>query len=244
MGVREIRDVPDDFPLNRLQGIVRQAVVDGRAQAHGDIRAELARRIPPVRHLDFETFQPAIPRFAGTRPYDAIPFLFSVHTEREGAPPAHRDYLHARDDDPRPALTDRLLEALGTEGTICTYSGYERRVLRALAAALPDRARALRALETRLLDLLPVVRNGYYHPDFRGSFSIKSVLPALVPGLGYDDLAIADGQVAAAMYRMALASADVAERQRTFGALGAYCERDTLAMVELCRALASLDSRR
>ena len=172
------------------------------------------------------------------------PFLFSVHTEREGAPPAHRDYLHARDDDPRPVLTDRLLEALGTEGTICTYSGYERQVLRAPAAALPDRERALKALEARLLDLLVVVRNGYYHPDFRGSFSIKSVLPALVPGLGYDDLAIADGQVAAAMYRTALASADVAERQRTFGALRAYCERDTLAMVELCRALASLDSRR
>ena len=83
-----------------------------------------------------------------------------------------------------------------------------------------------------------------YHPDLRGSFSIKSVLPALVSGLGYDDLAIADGQVAAAMYRTALASADVAERQRTVGALRAYCERDTLAMVELCRALASLDSRR
>ena len=161
-----------------------------------------------MHYLDFETFAPAIPCFAGTRPYDAVPFLFSVHTERDGAPPAHRDYLHARDDDPRPALADRLLEALGTEGTICTYSGYERQVLRALAAALPDRTRALRALEARLLDLLPVVRDGYYHPKFRGSFSIKSVLPALVPGLGYDDLSIADGQVAAAMYRKALANAD------------------------------------
>lgn len=244
MGVHEIRDVPDDFPLNWLQRIVRQAVVDGRAQVHGDFHAELARRVPPVHYLDFETFAPAIPRFAGTRPYDPVPFLFSVHTEREGAPPAHRDYLHARDDDPRPALAGRLLEALGSAGTICTYSGYERQVLRALAAALPDRARALRALEARLFDLLPVVRNGYYHPDFRGSFSIKTVLPALVPGLGYDDLAIADGQVAAAMYRKALASVDSGEQRRTFQNLRAYCARDTWAMVELCRALASVSPRR
>ena len=154
----------------------------------------------------------------------------------------HRDYLHARDDDPRPALARRLLAALGSEGTICTYSGYERQVLRALAAALPDRARALRALEARLLDLLPVVRNGYYHPEFRGSFSIKQVLPGLVPGLGYDDLAIADGQVAAAMYRKALASDDPGVREDTFRDLRAYCARDTWAMVGLCRSLAAIDS--
>ena len=106
---------------------------------------------------------------------------------------------------------------------------------------MPDRARALRAVEARLLDLLPVVRNGYYHPDFRGSFSIKSVLPALVPGLNYGDLAIADGQVAAAMYRKALASTDPEERRRTFRDLRAYCARDTWALVKLCRALAELD---
>ena len=244
MGVLEIRDVPDDFPLNWLQRIVRRAVVQGRAQVHGDVRTELARRVRPVHYLDFETFAPAVPRFAGTRPYDAIPFLFSVHTEREGALPDHRDYLHTGDDDPRPALADRLLESLGSEGTICTYSGYERQVLRGLAAALPDRARALKALEARLLDLLPVVRNGYYHPNFRGSFSIKSVLPALVPGPGYDDLAVADGQTAAVKYVSALASTDLNERRHTFRALRAYCERDTLAMVELCKRLAALDPPR
>ena len=93
-GVREIRDVPDQFPLTYLQRMVRQAVIENRAILHGDIRAEPAKRVPPVRHLDFETFAPAIPRFAGTRSYDAVPFLFSVHTEREGAPAVHDDYLH------------------------------------------------------------------------------------------------------------------------------------------------------
>ena len=238
--IQEIRDIPADFPLTRLQCIVRRAVREGRPQLHGDIPSALAEVTPPVRHLDFETFAPAIPRFAGTRPYDAIPFLFSVYTERDGSPPAHVDYLHEQDDDPRPQLAERLIEALGREGTICTYSGYERQVLRALAAALPERAEAFGAIESRLLDLLPVVRNTYYHPEFRGSFSIKNVLPVLVPGMGYDDLAVADGQTAAVRYSHALASTDLQERQRIFDDLRAYCARDTLAMVKLREALQAL----
>ena len=236
-GIEEIRDIPADFPLTRLQRIVRRAVREGRGVVHGDIPGALAEVALPVRHLDFETFAPAIPRFAGTRPYDAVPFLFSVHTERAGSLPAHVDYLHEHDDDPRPRLAERLIEALGRKGTICTYSGYERQVLRALAAALPERAEALGAIVSRLFDLLPVVRNTYYHPEFRGSFSIKNVLPVLVLGMGYDDLAVTDGQTAAARYVRALASSDPRERQRIFDDLRAYCARDTLAMVKLREAL-------
>ena len=239
-GVEEIEDIPDSFPLSYLQRIVRTAVRQGRIQVHGNLGNALTPIKPPVRHLDFETFAPAIPRFAGTRPYDAIPFLFSVHTEHDGQPPAHADYLHEGDDDPRPPLAERLLDALGEEGTICVYSGYERRMLRELAAAVPRRAAALAAVEARLFDLLPVVRNCCYHPDFRGSFSIKSVLPVLAPGLGYGDLAVADGSLAAALYQRALANDNVAERQQTFAALRAYCQRDILATLELRKALAAL----
>ena len=239
-GIREIRDIPDGFPLTPLQRIVRRAVIDGRPVLHGDIAGILARRKRPVRYLDFETFSPAIPRFAGTRPYDAIPFQFSVHTERRGAPPDHADYLHEGSDDPRPALADRLIGALGRSGSICTWSGYEGRILRDLAAALPERAAALRAIGARLFDLLPPVRESLYHPAFRGSFSIKSVLPALVPGMDYADLSIADGQTAAARYVGALAADDPEERRRTFADLRAYCARDTLALAELSRSLAAV----
>lgn len=103
-GIREIRDIPEDFPLAPLQRIARRAVVEDRPVLHGDMAGALARRRRPVRYLDFETFSPAVPRFAGTRPYDAVPFQFSVHTERRGAPPDHADYLHEGADDPRPAL--------------------------------------------------------------------------------------------------------------------------------------------
>ena len=239
-GIEEIRDIPDDFPLTRLQDIVRRAIREDRPAIHGDVAGALAGMKSPVRHLDFESFMPAIPRFAGTRPFDAVPFLFSVHTERNGKPPLHMDYLHEGDDDPRPRLADRLIEALGSEGSVCTYSGYERRMIRELAEALPERAGQLRAIEPRLVDLHPVVRDGYYHPAFRGSFSIKKVLPALRPGMGYDDLAIGDGLTAAVRYASALASAGSEDRRRTFDDLRAYCAHDTLAMVELRKALGSL----
>ena len=239
-GIEEIRDIPADFPLTSPQRIAHRAVREDRPLVHGDLTDALAGIVPPVHYLDFETFAPAIPRFAGTRPYDAVPFLFSVHTEHDSSALGHSDYLHEHDDDPRPKLARRLIAALGREGTICTYSSYEKTVLRALAAALPELAEALEAIETRLFDLLPVVRRGYYHPRFRGSFSLKSVLPVLVPGLDYDDLEIADGRMAAARYALALSSPDRRERSRAFADLRAYCTRDTLAMVELHHALAAL----
>ena len=239
-GIEEIRDIPEEFPLTNLQHIVHRSVRDQEAVIHGDISSTLAGLTPPVHYLDFETFMPAIPRFAGTRPYDFVPFLFSVHTERNGAAPTHVDYLHEQDNDPRPHIIDRLIEAVGTEGSICTYSSYERTVLNSLAVAVPERAAELAAVTTRLFDLLPVVRNTYYHPEFRGSFSIKSVLPVLVPGMGYGDLEIPDGQAASASYMQALRSKDSRERRQTFDNLRAYCERDTLAMVALRQALGAV----
>ena len=147
--ITEIRDIPEEFPLTYLQRIVRDAVQKGRDVVHGDLGGRLARvSAPGTVYLDFETFAPAIPRFAGTRPYDTIPFLFSVHEERDGSPPAHVDYLHELDDDPRSRLTDRLIEALGREGSICVYSPYERRVLRALGAAVPARSRELASVSS------------------------------------------------------------------------------------------------
>ena len=240
MCVADVRDVPNDFPLDRLQSIIRQAVRDGRDIVHGDLARSLAEITPPVRHLDFETFQPAIPRFAGTRPYDQIPFLFSVHTEANGGSPEHTEYMHEDDSDPRPALIDRLLVSLGDQGSICVYSRFERTQIKALAAAFPQHAAALDAVTSRLIDFHQIVRGSYYHPGFHGSFSLKSVVPVVAPQLSYDDLEVADGQMASVLYACAISSADSGERRRIFDNLRAYCAHDTLAMVELHKALSDI----
>ena len=113
-------------------------------------------------------------------------------------------------------------------------------MLRALAHALPHHAGALRAIEARLFHLLALVRAIADGPAFRGSFSLKRVAPTLVPGIGCDDFAIADGQGAAVEYAAALASPDTEQRRRIFEDLRAYCARDTLAMVAVRRALTRL----
>ncbi len=128
-GIEEIRDIPGDFPLTRLQGIVRRSVREDQPTLHGDTAGALSGLDRPVHHLDFETFAPAIPRFAGTCAYDPVPFLFSVHTEHQGKPLLRVEYPHETASDPHQELADRLIEALGREGSVCTWSGYEERVL-------------------------------------------------------------------------------------------------------------------
>ena len=240
MSILEVAEIPEDFPLNLLQSVVRKSVQERRPIVHGDIQGAFSELTAPIHHLDFETFAPAIPRFAGTRPFDAIPFLFSVHREEEINRFNHVDYLHETEDDPRPILTEKLIAALGQKGSICTYSGYERRVIRSLSEALPEYANALEAIQARLFDLLELLRGAYYHPEFHGSFSIKQVLPVLCPELNYQDLSIEDGQSAAVQYMLALEEKNPQVRQRIFKDIRAYCERDTLAMVKVKEALADI----
>jgi predicted RecB family nuclease len=192
----------------------------------------------PVHHLDFETVMLAVPRFPETRPYQALPVQWSNHIEQDHGNVVHHEYLHGEGTDPRKQLAEALLESLGSKGSICVYSPYEKSVIEQLAEALPLLRTALQALVKRIWDLHPIVRDHYYHPHFDGSYSLKEVLPALVPSMGYDDLAIKEGGHAASQYyRMVFVETDWIERSKIQEALLAYCKRDTLAMVELRRAL-------
>ena len=243
-GIGEIRDIPKDYKLTRDQEIVRQAVNLRQSVILGDIKKTLAPLQGLVHYLDFETYSPVIPRFEGTSPFHRLPFLFSVHARHKNGKVTHLDYQHEGETDPRPNIADHLIKTLGTKGRICTYSAFEKGVLNQLAEEVPSRARELHAIIERLFDLLAAIRECYYDPDFRGSYSIKSVLPVLVPESGYEDLEIAGGGLASAMYLQALDLYDMDEKQRIFKNLRDYCERDTFAMVEIHKALKSLKGKR
>lgn len=242
LGVDEIKDIPPSFDLSDLQQVARRSLEQKRTIVHGDLGGRLDEIETPVRHLDFETYMPPIPRIAGTSPFEPIPFLFSVHIEGLRSSLRHEDYLHEGRDDPRPVLTRRLLEALGDTGSICVYSGYEKRVLNSLARANPEFAADLDAVVMRLYDLWPVIKSTVYDFGFRGKFSLKKTFPALVPGFGYDDLEVSEGLTAATLYEQIIEHENEAERGRVFARLREYCERDTLALVELRRALVALAS--
>ena len=233
-GVQTLDEIPSGFPLPLIQ----QRVKDNVEWVSPGLAAALDTVRYPVHHLDFETINPAIPLYPGTRPYQVIPFQWSNHIETTDGRLRHEAYLCAGTHDPCDELAAALLASVGQEGSICAYSTYERTVLTGLAEALPARRRDLLALLDRLWDLHPIIRAHYYHPAFNGSYSIKTVLPAVVPHLAYDDLEIQEGTVAALQYyRMTFEVTDDAERARIRTALLKYCERDTLAMVELRRAL-------
>ena len=233
-GVETMDEIPDHIQLSDIQ----QHVKNNTEWVSPLLRARLQSVRYPVHHLDFETFMPAIPVFPYTRPYRPMPFQWSNHIEYEDGTVVHHHYLCTDGRDPREELAQKLLDSLGETGSVCVYSEYERFLLFALGEFLPHLKPALSKVVRRLWDLLAVIQQHYYHPDFRGSFSIKTVLPALVPTLGYDNLTIQNGAVAAVMYqKMVFSETDLMERANIAQALEEYCGRDTWAMVELRRVL-------
>ena len=189
---------------------------------------------------------PPIPLYPGTWPYQTIPFQWSLHAVDHEGGLQHREFLAAGDEDPRRRFAETLISALEeVAGPVLVYSAYEQTQLRTLAFHFPDLAPALEAIVGRLRDLLPVIRSSVYFPAFAFSNSIKSVAPALSPGFGYGDLdGVADGSAAAGAYLQIAAGAitDAADISALRTALLAYCQRDTLAMVEVHRALMQLVS--
>jgi len=243
-GVIDIAGIPDGYVLSGKQDIQRACVISG--QPHLDaaaLRQFLYSLRYPLHFLDFETIGTAVPLFDGVRPYQNIPFQFSLHVQ--GAPEVqakHYWYLADGPQDPRPGLLTRLHQAIGDKGSIVVYNqSFEQGVLRDLGLAFPSYRPWTEAVIGRLVDLIvPFRRFDYYHPLQRGSASLKSVLPA-VTGRTYDGLVIADGTEASLRY-LSITYGDVSdeERLRTREELLAYCGLDTEGMVQVVRALRTL----
>ncbi|HEY5724661.1 MAG TPA: DUF2779 domain-containing protein, partial [Methylomirabilota bacterium] len=239
-GITRIAELPADFALNPRQERARQAVLAERMLVAAPLAGELAGLTYPRYFMDFETLGPAIPRYAGMRPYDGIPFQWSVHVIRApGTAPEHRQFLADTDADPRRRFLEALVAAIGESGPVVVYNArFEGQFLETLGQAFPDLAPAAARIRARLWDLLPVVRQHVYHPDFRGSFSLKRVLPAVVPALAYEGLEVAEGSAAGPVWDLLVRGhPEPAEAARLEAALREYCRRDTLGMVELVGVL-------
>jgi predicted RecB family nuclease len=239
MGIESIRDVPDDFELTEIQRRACTSVQTGEPWFSDELGEVLSGLKYPLYFMDFETVNPAIPRSAGMRPYDQLPFQFSVHSQEEpGATLEHCEFLAMDASDPRREFISSLCAALGETGNILVYSSFESQRLFELASWFPEFADRIGAIQARLFDLLPVVREHTYHPAYAGSYSIKSVLPALVPEMTYDGMEVANGQAAGVAWELLVRGGlSCEEHQRIEQALRAYCGQDTLAMVRLLERL-------
>jgi hypothetical protein len=243
-GVLAITEIPDSFKLSDKQQIQKQCVESG--QPHIDkagINQFLATLRHPLSYLDFETFNPGVPMFDGTRPYQKIPFQWSLHVVRnENAEPEHHSFLVDGPQDPRPEFLGKLKESLQNEGSIITYSmAFEKGIMTDLGNAFPGYAGWVDEMTVRMVDLLIPFRDFlYHHPSQHGSASLKAVLPALT-GKGYDGMAIDNGEEASLTFqRITYGDVTEEERRKVRDDLKEYCGLDTEGMIWIVNRLRTL----
>jgi hypothetical protein len=198
----------------------------------------------PVYYLDFETLSTAIPLYPEVAPYESLPILFSLHKcSQIGKSLEHYEFLADPSRDSRKELAENLIRALGNDGSIVVYGNFEKTILLNLAENFPMLAKKIGCLLERIVNLERIISTQFTHPDFHGSTSMKTVLPALVPELSYDALEIKDGNSALAAFGyLALGryKGDKAEEIKT--QLKDYCCQDTLALYKVHEHLAQVSS--
>jgi hypothetical protein len=237
--IKDLADVPDDL-LGPVQRRVKECTLKGEVFFDAAAAAQaLAPHGWPAFFLDFETISFAVPIWAGTRPYQALTFQFSVHRVSADGGMVHRDFLDLSGADPREALAEALIEACEEEGPVFVYSSFEGSRIEELMEQFPEQAEALDELVGRLVDLRPIAEKCYYHPDQRGSWSIKKVLPTLTD-MDYDTLTgVKDGGMAMEAYVEAIAPGTSAQRKAEIDTeLREYCAMDTEAMVRIWEVFA------
>lgn len=234
--VREMGEVPDGL-LNDLQHRVKRSTM--RGSTYFDREGAAAALEPhgfPAYFLDFETVNFAVPTWKGMRPYQQVPFQFSLHRLGRTGKLEHHDFLDLSGGDPSKAFAEALLAVCGDGGPVYAYNaGFEGSVLEGLGDRFPKLRRPLMGIVSRMVDLLKVSRDCYYHPAQEGSWSIKAVAPTVAPDLDYDALeGVQHGGMAMQAFIEAIdphtlrARRKVIERQ-----LSDYCRLDTYAMVRL-----------
>jgi hypothetical protein len=241
MGIHRLEDIPDDFPLSPSQRLQLTAAITGKGVwKKKEIRNFVRTFQYPLYFIDFESFQPPVPLFDNSRPYQQIPFQYSLHiVGKEQSIPLHKEFLAEAGPDPRPVFAERLLADIGDSGDVVVYNkAFENRVLQDISRDFPVYSERMEQIIYRTKDLMePFRQKLIYLPEMRGSYSIKNVYPAIVPGSGYDNLDIADGGSASLAYESLFHPMGNIEIEEIRKQLLEYCSMDTLAMVKIWHIL-------
>lgn len=236
-GIEDVRDIPDGMLKKERHLTVWQATRNNQPFISQELKAEFAKLPYPRFYLDFETINFVIPRWAGTRPHQQLPFQWSCHIEKQGVALAHREFLDTSGNAPMRDFAESLIAAVEDDGPVIVYGAFESTVLKGLVSFCPDLEGQLNGIIDRLVNLLPWLQNHYYHPAMKGSWSIKAVLPAIAPHLDYSQLVeVHNGTLAQLAYIDIInPETDPAEREQKIHNLLKYCELDTQAMVEVVK---------
>ena len=240
-GIVGISDFVGGEKLNSLQERAVESSDSGLAWVSGELHNALKEIGYPVQFIDFETASPVIPMYPSTSPRELVPFQWSCHTLHADGRIEHSEYLASGETDPRQEFVESLLRAVAGRGPVLVYSSYEQSTLHKMAEKFPGLATGIDDLVSRFVDLLKLVKDNYYHPGFKGSFSIKGVLPVMVRGYGYSDLAIGEGESASATFvDIVEGRVDEYELADVQSDLLEYCKRDTEAMLKIWQRLEAI----
>ncbi len=240
-----LEDIPSDFVLKPKQRLQVEALRQGHPTINIDkIKHFLNTFEYPIYFYDYETLSSLVPYFDGLKPYQQLPFQYSVHIlDSPNSELRHQEFLHRENTNPAKALTESLISHIGSTGTVIAWNmSFEKNCNTLLGTLLPEHAEFYEKLNDRIVDLMvPFSQNWYVDSDFYGSASIKKVLPVLVPSLSHKDLDISDGSSAQRLWMEAILDGKRPdEKDKILDDLIKYCKLDTLAMVEIFRKLLAL----
>ena len=240
-GVQTIEDIPEDIELNDQQrrqvlSVMRNEPVRDDTTIH-----ELLSALEfPLYFFDYEAAARAVPTIVGIRPWQQVPFQYSLHIMHDDGSLRHRDSINTTYSSPESVL-EALCEDLQEHGSVIAWhASYEKTINNDMGATYPAYRERLQRINDRMFDLEIIFKQAYTDADFHGSTSIKKVLPVLCPDVAYDDLAVQDGAQAMEQWFAMVEEPDAAKKEAMRSALLAYCERDTYAMVKLYQTIRTL----
>lgn len=241
-GYEDLREVPES-ELDSQQVRIQRVAATGKPELLEAARRFVANLDYPRYYLDFETIMPAVPLWPETRPYEILPFQWSCHFERRAGEIEHAEFIDLSGEPPMRRLAQSLVRVLGNDGPVLTYTTYEKRVIAGLAKRFPGLAASLLAISSRLVDLKPVTKANYYHPEMTGSWSLKTVIPTVTSSVQYEKLVeIQEGNAASEGYLEIISGTASGQRVSELKEqLLRYCELDTRALVELAGFLGSAE---
>lgn len=242
LGVTLLKDIPDTVALSDKQKRqIQSTKLDQRIIDTNKIKAFIQEIRYPLYFFDYETFSNVIPQFNGIRPYQQVPFQYSLHIiQSPNAQIEHREYLHTENSHPGLPLLQKLQEDIGNEGTILVwYEKFEKSRNRELGEMFPEYADFMQRINDRIVDLMiPFAEGWFVDKDFFGSASIKKVLPVLVSELSYKELNIQEGASAQRIWMETIFDGkNLTTKEAIMTDLIEYCKLDTLAMVQLYKVL-------
>lgn len=235
----DIKDVPDDLPLNPMQRKIVTAIKTGKPYLNNTkLKEFLDSFIYPIYFLDYETYPLAVPIYNNYKTYQQMVFQYSLHIVNIDGTVEHKEHLETEQGDPSRKLINKLAEDIGPTGSVVSWNKtFEMGRNDDMARLYPDKSEFLKSVNSRMIDLADFInKEMYIHPEFLGSWSIKNVLPVMVPSLSYKKLKVNKGDQAMLTWWKMVNSEDKSKSKDLLD----YCSLDTLAMVKIWERLREL----